>query len=76
MIVRISVSNRRKGTNSAHAPVQSRMIAGYLRSHFWLNSAKASSAADSETAVETGLRSAAIAAQSFFEAYVNEFRSK
>ena len=51
MIVRISRSNWRNGTNSAHALVQSRMIAGYFFSHFSLNSAKASSAADSETAV-------------------------
>jgi hypothetical protein len=51
MIVRISRSNWRNGTNSAHALVQSRMIAGYFFSHFSLNSAHASNAADSETAV-------------------------
>lgn len=51
MILRISWSNLRKGTNSAQALVHNRMIAGYLFSHFSLNSAKASSAACSEGAV-------------------------
>ena len=68
--------NWRKGTNSAQALVHSRMIAGYFFSHFSLNLAKASNAADSETGVYTGLRSFAIAAQSFPEAYLNELRSK
>jgi hypothetical protein len=40
-----------EGTNSAQALVHSRMIAGYFFSHVALNSAKASSAADSEAAV-------------------------
>jgi hypothetical protein len=56
--------------------VQSRIIAGYFFSHFSLNSAKASSAACSEAAVETGVRSAATTDQSFFEAYVNELRNR
>ena len=76
MIFRISWSNRGKGTNSAQAPVHNRMIAGCLFSHFSLNSAKESNAACSEGAVYTGLRSFAIGAQSFFEAYVNELRSR
>lgn len=33
-----------KGTNSTHAPVHSRTIAGYFFSHVSLNSAKASNA--------------------------------
>ena len=61
MIVRISRSNWRKGTNSAQELVHSRIIAGYFFSHLSLNSAKASSAVDSDTAVYTGLRSRAIA---------------
>jgi hypothetical protein len=51
MTVRIEVSKARNGTNSAQALVQSRTIAGYLRSHFCANSANASSAAASEGAV-------------------------
>src|SRR5438067_13774298 len=38
---RISTSKPRKGTISAQALVHSRTMAGYLRSHFALNSAKA-----------------------------------
>jgi len=49
--VRISVSKRRNGTNSAHALSRSLTIAGYLPSHCPLNSANASSAADSDGAV-------------------------
>jgi hypothetical protein len=41
-----------------------------------LSSAKASNAADSDGAVYTGLRSLAIVAQSFFEAYLNELRKR
>ncbi len=49
--VRISTSKARNGTNSAHASVHSRMIAGYQRSHLSENSAKRSDAAWSEEAV-------------------------
>src|SRR5208282_1643067 len=48
---RISLSNCRKGVNSAHAFSHSRIIAGYFFSHFPENSANRSSAADSDTAV-------------------------
>jgi hypothetical protein len=51
MIVRISLSNARNGTNSAQAFSQSRMIAGYRFSHFAENSVSASSAAASDGAV-------------------------
>jgi len=49
--VRISLSKRRKGTNSAQAFSHSLTMAGYLASQVPLNSANASSAAASETAV-------------------------
>jgi len=49
--VRISRSKRRNGTNSAQALSQSLTMAGYFASQVPLNSANASSAADSETAV-------------------------
>ena len=49
--VRISLSNRRKGTNSAQALSQSLTMAGYFPSQVPLNSANASSAADSDGAV-------------------------
>jgi hypothetical protein len=45
--VRMAGSNARKGTNSAHAFCQSRIIAGYFFSHLPENSAKRSSAAAS-----------------------------
>ena len=51
MMVRISLSNCRKGTNSAQAFSHSLMMAGYFFSHFPENSANASRAAASETAV-------------------------
>lgn len=50
-ILRISVSNCRNGTNSDQALVHSRTMAGYLRSHLSENSANASRAAASDTAV-------------------------
>jgi hypothetical protein len=49
--LRISVSKRRIGTYSAQAFSHSLTIAGYLPSHCRLNSANASSAADSDGAV-------------------------
>jgi hypothetical protein len=49
--LRISVSKRRNGTNSAQAFSHRLTIAGYLPSHCRLNSANASSAADSDGAV-------------------------
>jgi hypothetical protein len=51
IIVRISVSKPRNGTNSAHAFSHRRMIAGYRASHFSPNSANRSSAACSDGAV-------------------------
>ena len=51
MTVRISRSKARKGTNSAQAFSHSLTMAGYLASQVPLNSANASSAAASETAV-------------------------
>ena len=56
--------------------LHNRTIAGYLRSQMSLNSANRSNAAASDGAVYTGFRSFATAAQSFFEAYRNEFRSR
>src|SRR5437763_3760341 len=61
---RISTSKRRNGTISAQALVHSRMMAGYLRSHFALNSAHASRAPCSDTAVQIGLSCAAVIPQS------------
>jgi hypothetical protein len=49
--VRISLSKPRKGTNSAQALSRSLTMAGYFASQCPLNSANASSAADSEGAV-------------------------
>ena len=51
MMVLISRSNCRNGTNSAQAFSQSLMMAGYFFSHFPENSANASSAAASDGAV-------------------------
>jgi hypothetical protein len=51
MTVRISWSNCRNGTNSAHAFSHSRMIAGYRFSHFPENSANRSRASASDAAV-------------------------
>jgi hypothetical protein len=48
---RISTSKARNGTISAQALVHNRTIAGYLPSHLVENSANASSAACSDTAV-------------------------
>jgi hypothetical protein len=50
-IRRISASNCRNGTNSAHAFSQSRTIAGYLVPHSSLNSRKRLVAASSVGAV-------------------------
>src|ERR1022692_625138 len=76
MTVLISRSNRRNGTNSAQAFSQSRMIAGYRFSHVPANAANRSSASASDAAVYTGLRSFATGPQSFFDAYLNEFRKR
>jgi hypothetical protein len=51
MMVRISVSNARNGTISAHALVHNRMIAGYFFSQMPANSANRSRAACSVAAV-------------------------
>ena len=51
MIFRISTSNWRKGTNSAHASVHSRMTAGQRFSHLSENSANWSNAASADGAV-------------------------
>ncbi len=50
-ILRISTSNRRKGTNSAQAASQSRTIAGYFPPQASVNSTNRSSAASSVGAV-------------------------
>lgn len=52
------------------------MIAGYLFFQISLNSANRSDAAAPDGAAYTGFRSFATAAQSFLEAYRNEFRSR
>src|SRR6202034_4300500 len=52
--VRISRSNRRNGTNSAHAFSHSRMIAGYRFSHLPEKSANRSRASACDAAEETG----------------------
>ena len=62
--------------NSAHAFSQSRMMAGYFFSHVPENSANRSSASASGAAVQTGLRSLAIAAQSLWDAYLKLLRSR
>src|SRR5215469_13039320 len=76
MTCRMARSNARNGTNSAQAFSQSRIMAGYRFSQVPENSAKRSSASASDAAVYTGLRSLAIAPQSLFEAYLNEFRRR
>jgi hypothetical protein len=72
----ISRSNCRNGTNSAQAFSQSRVMAGYRFSHLPLNSANAPSAAASDGAVYTGLRSLASWGQSRFDAYLKLFLSR
>lgn len=49
--LRISLSNARNGTNSAHAFSHSLMIAGYRSPQVSLNATNASNAADSLAAV-------------------------